>query len=122
MADKPLATVDWHDHCEALRAKQAKAIALLRELEKDWEPTQFEQQIDGNFHGSEECAVCGKRWREEGTHECDREKMIAALLRERGEYAEAQAAWEKGRQLGFDVVSEGHKRWEELTKSIKDLE
>ena len=133
-----MAELDW-------RERQAEAVALLRELEKGWDATEFEQQTNpGNFVGSEVCGMCGKRWKESGFHICAPVEFrevyterylesrgsafalaLEALWRWRSDYEEGHDAWEKGRELFFEVTGEAkrdHLRYEELTRAIKELE
>lgn len=128
---------DWRD-------KQAASAALLRELQKEWDPTYFEQTINpGNFAGSEVCGMCGKQWKKSGMHICapvefreayteryleSRGSAVAlaleALWRWRVDYVDGHNAWKKGQELMFEVTGEAerdHMRYEELTAAIEEL-
>ncbi|GAH44504.1 unnamed protein product [marine sediment metagenome] len=128
--------MNWHE-------RQADAVELLRRLERDWGPTEFEQQKDGSFIG-ERCGICGKRWKKSGMHICApvefREEYTERYLESRGsafalalealwrwrlEYTFGHNVWKKGEEMMFEVTGEAkrdHLRYEELTKAIKELE
>ncbi len=129
---------------EHWRQRQADAVTLLRRLERDWGPTEFEQQKKGGGFVGERCGICGKRWKKSGMHICapvefrevyteryleSRGSAMAialeALWRWRVDYVASPETWKKSKELGFEITGEtkrDHMRYEELTKALEELE